>query len=250
MRVYKITWIFVLAPLFASCWWNDEETVSKQEYDEIYEEYQLLKESLDATQTSNLNQAATINKTLTELAEISGSTLVLRTNIEKGTAHVTQAELISNNIQSIKNKISALESQIGNDSAYKKMVENLKTIVREKEAEINSLKAIIESQKETIQQQTTTITEQGEQISKQQELLKRAVVVQSQLLYQAAKEFEEIAEEVPDVSRKKNQKKVDNWAVTMLNSALIYYQKSQEYGNDCSVEIARVKRKIVMLRTS
>ena len=95
-------------------------------------EYKQMKESLDATQQSNLNQAATINKTLSELAEISGNTMVLRGDIENGTARVTQAEKISNNIKAIKSKIASLEKQVGNDSHYKKIISNLKTIVKEK----------------------------------------------------------------------------------------------------------------------
>ena len=106
MRVYKIISIIAFTALLFSC---GGETVSKKEYDEIYDEYKLLKESLDATRTSNLNQAATINKTLSELAEISGNTLILRGNIENGTARVTQAERISANIKAIKNNVSTSE---------------------------------------------------------------------------------------------------------------------------------------------
>ena len=134
MRVYKIISVLILAGLFCSCGGG----VSQKDYDELKDENKLLKESLDATHTSVLNQAATINKTLSELAEISGNTLILRGDIENGTARVTQAEKLSTNIKAIKNRIAALEKQIGNDSAYKKIVSNLKTIIKEKEAEINN----------------------------------------------------------------------------------------------------------------
>ena len=254
MRVHKIVSMFILTGLILSCG-DTGDTVSKKEYDEIYDEYKILKESLDATQTSNLNQAATINKTLGELAEISGNTLILRGNIENGTARVTQAEQISNNIKAIKDKIASLESQIGDDSAYKKMVANLKTIIKEKEAEINSLKEMIESQNTTINEQQTTINQQqeeiaqkGQQISDQQEQLQQAVKAQAMLLFQAASEFEQLAEDVPDVSRKKNQRKVDEWAVTMLSRSLLYYHKSQEYGVDASIPISRVQNRIAALK--
>lgn len=234
--------------LFFSCE-DKTDTVPKEEYDQIYEEYKILQETLDASKDSNLKQAATINKTLGELAKISGKTLVLRTDIEKGTARVTQADRISANIEAVKSRIASLESQKGNNSAFRKIVANLKTIIREKEAEINSLKEIIESQKETIETQTTKIAEQGQQIDRQQEQLQQAVVAQARLLYQAAHEFEQMADEMPDVSRKKNKSKVGNWAVQILNSSLLYYQKSQEYGNDCSQEISRVKRRIAYMRS-
>jgi hypothetical protein len=128
MRINKVISLLVLAGLLWSCGGG----VSQEEYDEIYNEYKQMKESLDATQQSNLNQAATINKTLSELAEISGNTMVLRGDIENGTARVTQAEKISNNIKAIKSKIVSLEKQVGNDSHYKKIISNLKTIVRKK----------------------------------------------------------------------------------------------------------------------
>ena len=248
MRVYKVMLFLAMTGLFFSC--KDKgDTVPKEEYDQIYEEYKILQETLDASKDYNLKQAATINKTLGELAQISGKTLTLRTDIEKGTARVTQADRISANIDAIKSRIASLESQKGNNSAFRKIVANLKTIIREKEAEINSLKEIIESQKETIETQTTKIAEQGQQIDRQQEQLQQAVVAQARLLYQAAYEFEQMADEMPDVSRKKNKRKVDNWAVQILNSSLLYYQKSQEYGNDCSQEISRVKRRIAMMRS-
>ena len=244
MRVYKIISVLILAGLFFSCGGG----VSQKDYDELKEENKLLKESLDATHTSVLNQAATINKTLSELAEISGNTLKLRGDIENGIARVTQAEQISRNIKAIKNKISSLEKQIGNDSAYKKIVSNLKTIIKEKEEEINSLKEIIENQNATITEQKSTIEQQGQKLSNQQEKLKQAVKVQAKLLYQAASEFEKFAEDVPDVSRKKNKKKVNDWAISMLSRSLLYYQESQKYGIDASSDISRVQKRIVTLR--
>ena len=250
MRVYKVICLSVLLMGSVSC----KETVSKQEYDEIMVEYKLLKESLDATQESNLQQAATINKALSELAEISGNTLILRNDIENGIAKVKQADRISANIHAIKYRILQLENQIGDDTAYKKIVQNLKTIITEKEAEIESLKKIIDNQSDTINEQRLTIdnqqlkiTNQQEKISNQQEQLTFAVVRQAQLLYQAAKEFEQFALDVPDVTRKKNQKKNNEWALSMYSRSLLYYQKSQEYGIDATKDIDRVKNRMTKL---
>ena len=244
MRVCKIISVLILAGLFYSCGGG----VSQKDYDELKDENKLLKESIDATHTSVLNQAATINKTLSELAEISGNTMALRGDIENGVARVTQAEQISRNIKAIKNKISSLEKQVGNDSAYKKIVSNLKTIIKEKEAEINSLKEIIENQNTTITEQKSTIEQQGQQLNNQQVKLKQAVKAQATLLYQAAGEFEQFAEDVPDVSKKKNKKKVNDWAISMLSRSLLYYQESQKYGIDASSDISRVQKRIVALR--
>jgi chromosome segregation ATPase len=251
MRVYKIIGLFVIVGLLQSC----GETVSKEDYDEVYKECQELKESLDASQTTNLNQAATINNALSELAKISGKTLDLRGDIENGTARVTQAEKISENIREIKNRINTLESKIGDDSAYKRMIANLKTIIREKEKEIESLKDIIQNQNATISTQKTKINQQQQeiehqerQIDSQQESLKQAVRSQASLLYQAACEFERLAEDVPDVSRKKNQKKVNDWAISMLKQARLYYKKSQEYGVNAYSAISRVDSRIEKLK--
>lgn len=244
MRVYKIISVLILAGLFYSCGGG----VSQKDYDELKDENKLLKESLDATHTSVLNQAATINKTLSELADISGNIMDFRGDIESGNARITQAEQISKNIKAIKNKISSLEKQIGNDSAYKKIVANLKTIIEEKEAEIKSLKEIIENQNATITEQKSTIEQQDQRLNNQQEKLKQAVKVQAKLLYRAAGEFEQFAEDVPEVSRKKNKKKVNDWAISMLSRSLLYYQESQKYGIDASSDISRVQKRIVALR--
>lgn len=250
MRVYKVICLSVLLMGSVSC----QETVTKQEYDEIMVEYKSLKESLDATQESNLQQAATINKALSELAEISGNTLILRNDIENGIAKVKQADRISANIHAIKYRILQLENQIGDDSAYKKIVHNLKTIIIEKEAEIKSLKKIIDNQCDTINQQRLTIDNQQHEISIQEqritiqeEQLTKAVVRQAQLLYQAAKEFEQFALDVPDVTKKKNQKKNNEWALSMYSRSLLYYQKSQEYGIDATKDIVRVKNQMSKL---
>ena len=155
----------------------------------------------------------------------------------------------------ITKKIASLEKQIGNDSSYKNIVANLKNIIKKKEAEINSLKEIIENQKTTISKQKSTITEQkitieqqGQQINNQQEQLQQAVKRQASLLYDAAYEFEQLAQEAPDVSKKKNPKKVNDWAIGMLSRSLQYYQELQKYGVDASVPISRIKRKITTLR--
>lgn len=250
--------IIVLMGFLISC---GGETVPKKEYDEVFNEYKQLKESLDATQTANINQAATINKTLSELAEISGNTLILRGNIENGTARITQAERISDNIRAIKNKITTLEKQVGDNKTYKTIIANLKTMIVEKEKEIDSLKKIIKKQNSTISEQSSTINQQKttiiqqqeeisqktQQIDNQKENLKQAVRAQAYLLYQAAGEFEKFATNVPDVSRKKNQKKVNEWAISMLSKSLHYYNKSKEYGINASADISRVNKRLTQL---
>lgn len=250
MRVYKIISLFILTSLLWSC-----GGVSQKDYDELKDENIFLKESLNATHSSVLNQAAIINKTLSELAEISGNTMELRVDIENGTARLKQADRISNKIKAIKSRINSLEKEIEDNSAYKKIVYNLNTIIKERETEIYSLKKTIERQKTTIIEQDSTINKQQEEIeqqgqllSNQQEQLKKAVKTQAQLLYQAASEFEQFANDVPDVSKKKNQKKVNEWAITMLSRSLLYYQESQKYGIDASSAISRVQRRIATLR--
>jgi len=101
MNTHKIIYLVFLIIGLTSC----KEKVSKAEYDEILSEYKELKEVVGESQSLNLKNARTLNQTLTELANISDNTMLLRQDLETGTAQIKQAEQITGCIISIKNKI-------------------------------------------------------------------------------------------------------------------------------------------------
>jgi hypothetical protein len=77
-----------------------------------------------------------VDNILQELSQISGSTAVLRTNVEQGTARLNQVEMIENSIDDIKAKLSRLEQLSKENAQFKKVVTSLKTAIAEKEKEI------------------------------------------------------------------------------------------------------------------
>ena len=230
--------------------------VSQDEYDDLAKEYEELKQAVEDAQDSNVRQAVLINQTLNELASISGKTEIFISDIERGSARLSQAEQISQSITTIKNKIEQLENSSSEDKGFARIVQNLKTIVREKEKEIERLKQIIQEQEGTIISQDGTISEQSDTIRKQIETikiqadrLKDVVAQQARLLNRAGRDFEDMGDEIPEVSRKKNREKVESWAESMYSTAINYYRQAGNSGHEESYDdIKRVEYKLNRLR--
>ena len=253
MRTLPI--ILIAAALVAACDIPNGPTVSKEEYDAVVNAYNDLKVSAEATRDSYIEQAAAVDNILQELSQISGSTAVLRTDLEQGTARLNQVEMIENSIEDIKGKLSRLEQLTADNAQYKKLVSSLKTVIAEKEKEIEDLKAeiqardrTIDEQNETISAQHGTIVLQNETISAQQANLEKALDEQASLLFQAGEDFELLGDEAPTVSRRKDKAKVKDLTVEMYEKSLLYYGKAQETGrSDAAARVERVKEKLAAL---
>ena len=186
------------------------------------------------------------------LSAITGRTNSLRLDIESGTAQITEADEIQGNIDEIKKKLDDLEKMAAKDKANQKLIGSLRKTIEEKESEIAELKQEILQKDETIRQQGKTIEEQegtiGQQketISLQEEQLRKKVAEQAKMLLEAGKDFEALADSSPDVSWKKNKRKVDDWTLEMYNKALTYYLNARDAGNgEAAPLIEGVKEKI------
>ena len=253
MRTLPI--ILVAAAFVTACEFKSGETVSKEDYDAVVRAYDELKVSAEATRDSYIEQATAVDNILQELSQISGSTAVLRTDVEQGTARLNQVEMIENSIEDIKGKLSRLEQLTADNAQYKKLVSSLKTVIAEKEKEIEDLKAeiqardrTIDEQNETISAQHGTIVLQNETISAQQANLEKALDEQASLLFQAGEDFELLGDEAPTVSRRKDKAKVKDLTVEMYEKSLLYYGKAQETGrSDAAARVERVKEKLAAL---
>ena len=253
MRALPI--ILVAAALVTACDFQHGTTVPKEEYDAVVNAYNDLKVSAEATRDSYIEQATAVDNILQELSQISGSTAVLRTDVEQGTARLNQVEMIENSISDIKGKLSQLERLTQDNAQYKKLVSSLKTVIAEKEKEIEDLKAEIQEKDRTISEQNEmisaqhgTIAQQNETINVQQENLSKAVREQARMLYQAGVDFEELGDESPSVSRRKDKAKVKSLTLEMYEKALLYYSKAQETGYpDAAARITAVQEKIATL---
>ena len=128
-------------------------------------------------------------------------------------------------------------------------------MISEKETEIEELRKEIQERDRTITEQSRTITEQSgtiqsqnETISSQQENLRLAVQEQARMLYQAGEDFEQLGDESPSVSRRKDKAKVKNLTAEMYEKAIFYYAKAQETGYpEATYRIAAVRDKLSQL---
>ena len=253
MRTLPIITALVTATLLlAGCEFRSGDSVPKEDYDAVVNAYNDLKVSAEATRDSYIEQATAVDNILQELSQISGSTAVLRTDVEQGTARLNQVEMIENSIDDIKAKLSKLEQLSADNAQFKKLVSSLKTAIAEKEKEIEGLKAEIQSKDQTISEQNEmisaqhgTIAQQNETISAQQANLEKAVADQARLLFQAGQDFETLGDESPTVSRRKDKAKVQSLTAEMYEKAILYYSKALETGYSAAAgRIETVKQKL------
>ena len=252
MRTLPIIPILLAAVLAAGCEFRSGDSVPKEDYDAVVRAYDELKVSAEATRDSYIEQAAAVDNILQELSQVSGSTAVLRTDLEQGTARLNQVEMIENSISEIKGKLDQLERLTKDNAQYKKVVASLKTVIAEKEKEIEDLKAELQDRDRTITEQNEmisaqhgTIAQQNETISAQQANLEKAVADQARLLFQAGQDFETLGDESPTVSRRKDKAKVQSLTVEMYEKAILYYSKAQETGYPAAAaRIDAVKQKL------
>ena len=238
--------------LLVGCEFPSGNTVPKEDYDAVVNAYNDLKVSAEATRDSYIESANAVDNILQELSQLSGSTAVLRTNVEQGTARLNQVEMIENSIEDIKSKLDRLEQMTKDNAQYKKLVTSLKNTLAEKEKEIEDLKAEIQSRDKTINEQNEmisaqhgTIAQQNETISAQQANLEKAVAEQARLLFQAGQDFETLGDESPTVSRRKDKAKVQSLTVEMYEKAILYYSKALETGYSAAeARIEAVKEKL------
>lgn len=238
MDIHKI--IILSSVLLIACSCSDQTQIAilEAENAELKEEYESLKRQNDQNKKNILSQTEAINEALSELSEISGRTTALRLNVESGNAKLTQAEKLHANISNLKERLEILEKSLANNSELKKTVVALKTVIAEKEKEINELRIVISEQTKTIEKQdeiidlqSFTINNQLELIEKKNRELQSSLKSQIELIYQSGCKFEEIANMDLDVSFKKNKKKVADFKRMLQLKALEYYKAASDKGH-------------------
>lgn len=253
MRTLPITVLALCAALLTSCLENNN--VPREEYDHLLQEYADLQAGAQATRAEYAAQAAAVDQILQELSQITGRTVTLRSDLEHGTAQLTQVEQIEESITDIKDRLAQLEKLSQQHKELQKMVGSLRTVISEKEAEIDALKeeiarrdATIDEQHRTIAEQNGTIESQNQTISHQQENLRALLAEQAQMLFQAGVDFENLGDQAPEVSRRKDKKKVQEFTREMYQKALLYYTQAQSAGYpEASYRILAVEEKLPAL---
>lgn len=251
MRTVKITSLLALTLFFAAAC-EDPKFVSREEYDNLAKEYEDLKAGSEAIRQEYATQAQAVDDILDQISQISGSTLTLRTDLEHGTAEMTQVEKIESGLDNIKEQMDQLENATKSNKQLRGMVASLKKVIAQKEEEIESLKAEIRRKDETISAQHQTIAEQSgtietqiATITAQQENLQALLAEQAQMLFQAGIDFEDLGDEAPEMSLRKNKKKMAEFREAMYEKAITYYMQAQQAGYpEAAFRISAVKEKL------
>ena len=251
MRTVQIALTVALTLLLAAAC-KEPKYVSREDYDALQKEYEDLQAGSRAIREQHAAQAQAIDHILQQLSQISGSTVTLRTDVEQGTAEMTQVEQIESGLVNIKAQMDELEALTKNNRQLKGIVGSLKKVIAEKEAEIEQLKEeirrkdeTITAQHATIREQSGTIESQNATIAGQQENLRALLAEQAQMLFQAGVDFENLGDETPEVSLKKNRQKIANFQETMYQKAIVYYRQAQSAGYpEAAYRISQVEEKL------
>lgn len=251
MRTLKIAVVSTIASLMLCACGEVQEKVSKAEYDNLLQEYEDLKAGAESTREEYAAQAVAIDNILQQLAQISGRTVTLRSDIESGVVELTQVRQIEESIEDIKGKLKKLDALAARSAQLQKMVGSLKKVIEEKEVEIAELKAEIRAkdatitlQQDTIVAQHGTIQTQIATISAQQEDLRMALQQQAKMLFQAGQDFEQLGDSAPEVGRRKDKARVQAFADQMYEKAILYYRKAAETGYpEAAFRISEVEEK-------
>lgn len=212
--IYSIPFLFFI---IVSCSNSSTEMVAKSKYDAKIAEYKELNEQQAAVIEDNLEKSKIINNVVTELNQIAGNTHSLRVNVEHGVGELSQAEEINQKLQTLKKRLSAVEGKRSDGSKnLLATMDKLKSIIEQKEIEINNLKQEIANQQQTIANQKNTIASQQVTIDAQsQELMNK----QQEMWYKLGTELHSVVEELPKVKGRKDKRNIKNTRYYILNKA-------------------------------
>lgn len=219
------------------------------EVEDLKEELALLRESNKDLQDKYAQQNDEMSRILEDVAAITGKTTILRMDVENGSARLSEADMIEDSIVKIKQRIAALEKSLAAAGAknkeFQNMIDGLNKVISQQEDVIFDLREMIDSKDYTIKVQRDSIALQGLTIERQMAELEKLVSDQAKSLCEAGEALEQVADDAPEVSWKKNKEKVDNMRQELYKMALSSYRQSFSAGYEPAKEhIANVLAKI------
>lgn len=236
-------------------WIKKESTEVEKDPADFWEgKYWETKGVLKLTQEDVVKNKIIIAQTLNELREISAMAGIVRQGMREGSVKESPAEEIQTQLKAIREKVEAMES----DSTHN-VVASLKTILEEKEREIEALKREIKAQQRKIKEKDGTINNLEEELRRRIEelevqngelqakttALESARRSQVDLLWQAGRNFENLGNKAPDVSGRKDNKKVEEWMRECFEMAKFYYLKAQDNGREgVSADLDRINKSL------
>ena len=217
--IYSIPFLFFI---IVSCSNSSTEMVAKSKYDAKIAEYKELNEQQAAVIEDNLEKSKIINNVVTELNQIAGNTHSLRVNVEHGVGELSQAEEINQKLQTLKKRLSAVEGKRSDSSKnLLATMDKLKSIIEQKEIEINNLKQEIANQQQTIANQKNTIASQ------------------QVMWYKLGTELHSVVEELPKVKGRKDKRNIKNTRYYILNKAKECFEHAAQLGHSLAGSKAR-----------
>lgn len=231
MDINKLMIVAVVIFVITLCSCGDSEkstTVSREKYNELQEQYDMLKESVEGTLSANEETRLQLNSIMTELNAISGRTITLQEKIEGGNTKNSRntATQISESIKAIKEKLNAVPTENA-DKQTLALVKNLRQTIILNEQKIKDLNLVIE-------EKNTQITELDGQLEKTNLDLQNAL---SRMKQEEINKWIELGDElmanadiIPDSKGHGNMKPVKKAKLAILNRARLAYAHAYELG--------------------
>ena len=268
MRILKVIAVVGIVALgakyFKSCEF-DLPFVTREALESSQAETREARAALESVQENYARQNRELNSILAELTEISGQTISLQVSQGDGYQKLTQAERIDNNLTALKSRINDLE-RVAEDARKKdknmaisaKTIKTLRATIAAQEREIETLRKTVSDRDETIRAQGNVIAVQKDTISRQyqtilvqQEKLRQTVASQTEMLYQAGRSFEQLADDgetALNVSGRRDKEMVREYKRAIYTKAEQFYeQASSEHHAEAAGRCEVVKYKLASL---
>ena len=268
MRILKVIAVVGTVALGAHCFKScefDLPFVTREALEFSQMETKEVRAALQSVQENYARQNRELSSILAELTEISGQTISLQVSQGDGYQKLTQAERIDNNLTALKSRINNLEREaerarkLDKDMAISaKTIQTLRATIAAKELEIATLRQSVAERDETIRTQGNviavqkdSITQQYRTILRQQKKLRQTVANQTQMLFEAGRSFEQLADDgetALNVSGRKDKEMVREYKRAIYTKAEQFYeQASREHHAEAANRYEIVKCKLASL---
>jgi len=214
-----------------------EQTVSLDEYNQLRERYELLREASEGTKAANERARQELDDIMVELSAISGRTIKLQKDAESGIARDTRtrAVKIAESIAIIKRRLNAVSTN-GADKQTLALVENLRKTIALNEQEIQRLNSVIE---EKNQQITTLDTELARKNNELSQAIAEMQAAEKASWLNMGDELTRAADLLPDVKGHGNMKEIKQAKLLILKRAKAAYNQALKLG--CSEAYSKMQ---------
>lgn len=214
-----------------------EPTVSLDEYNQLQERYELLKEASESTKAANERARQELDDIMVKLSAISGRTIKLQRDAESGIARDTRtrAEQIAESIAVIKRRLNAV-STADVDRQTLALVENLRKTIALNEYEIKRLNSVIEEKDQKI---TTLDSELDRKNKELMQALAEMRTTEKTGWLNMGDELTRAADLLPDVKGHGNMREIRQAKLLILLRAKAAYKNALQLG--CAEADSRIQ---------